>query len=169
MKKKLVFAIVGLIVFNFSFSQQVSRPYLDSLFNISDTNYRHKTDVLFVINGISYDTNQVDRVVSEYDQKYLADAMFLSREKQPFLFYRDVALLVFASKQKNKTKRRRWKEAKKLFSDSKKNNLLLLIDKVVIAPESANKTFKSIELRDILYIDIKENEAGKQVRIWRTE
>ena len=101
MKKKIVMVVVELIISHLSFSQQATRPYIDSLLNLSDSNYRHKTDVLFVINGISYDANQVDTVISKYDQKYLADAMFLSREKQS-LFYRDVAVVVFASRQKTR-------------------------------------------------------------------
>jgi hypothetical protein len=169
MKKKIVISIVGLLIYNFSFSQQVTRLYLDSLLNISDSNYKQKTDVFFVINGIPYDTNQVDTIISKYDQKYLADAMFLSREKQSYTFYRDVAVVVFAFQQKNKTRRRQWKEAKKLFSDPNKTIPELLIDKKTIANNEASKAFNLIKFRDIMYLDIKQNENGKEVRIWRTE
>lgn len=169
MKKKIVISIVGLLISNFSFSQQVTRPYLDSLLNISDSNYKQKTDVFFVINGIPYDTNKVDTIISKYDQKYLADAIFLSREKQSYPFYRDVAAVVFASRQKNKIRRRQWKETKNLFSDPNKTIPQLLIDKKTIAHDEANKAFNLIKFSDIMYLDIKQNENGKQVRIWRTK
>ncbi len=168
-KNGIVISIIGLIVSNFSFSQKATRSYIDSLLNISDSNYKHKTDVLFVINGIPYDRNQVDTVISKYDQKYLADVMFLSSEKQSYPFYRDVAVVVFASQQINKTKRKYWKESKKLFSDLSDTNPQLLIDKTTIAPEFAIKTFNTIKLKDIMYLDIKQNEYRKQVRIWRIE
>jgi len=169
MKKKIVIYIVGLLISNFSFSQQVTRPYVDSLLNISDSNYNKKTDVLFVINGIPYDTNMVETVISKYDQKYLADAMFLSRENQSYPFYRDVAVIVFAFQQKGKARRRQWKEAKKLFSDPNKTIPKLLIDKKIIADNEASKAFSLVKLRDIMYLDIKQNENRKEVRIWRTE
>ncbi|MCU0361450.1 MAG: hypothetical protein MUF75_12185 [Bacteroidia bacterium] len=142
---------------------------MDSLLNVNDSNYRKKTDVLFVINGIPYDPTQVDSVISTYDQKQLADAMFLSREKQSYPFYRDVAVVVFAFRQKNKIRRKYWKEAKKLFSDPNKTFPELLIDKETIANNEASKAFHLIKFRDIMYLDIKQNENGKQVRIWRTE
>jgi hypothetical protein len=169
MKIKLVVAIAGLIVSNFSFAQQATRPYIDSLLNISDTSYRNKTDVFFVINGIPYDTSQVDTVISKYDRRHLADAMFLGRERQSNAFYRDVAVIVFASRQAKETKRRHWRDAKKLFSDSNATKPQLLIDQTIIAPGQAAKTFNSVKLNDIMYLDIKQNENGKQVRVWRTE
>jgi hypothetical protein len=168
-KMKLVVAISGLIVSNFSFAQQVTRPYLDSLLNISDTGYKKKTDVFFVINGIPYDTSQVETVISKYDRKHLADAMFLGRERQSNPFYRDVAVIVFASLQTKETKRKHWRDAKKLFSDLNATKPQLLIDQTIIAPEKAAKTFNSVKLNDIMYLDIKQSENGKQVRVWRTE
>jgi hypothetical protein len=168
-KEKIFVSIAGLIISNLSFSQQTTRHYLDSLLNISDNNYSKTTDIFFVINGIPYDNNQVDTIISKYDQKYLADAMFLSREKQSYPFHRNVAVIFFASQQKNKTKRKSWKEAKKLFSDQNENSAQLLIDRKPIAPEEAGKTFKILRLKDIRYLDIKQMEDRKLVRIWKTE
>jgi hypothetical protein len=156
-----------LLFVNFSFSQTVTRNYVDSVLSISDSSFKERFGVLYVINGIPYDSLRIDTEISKYDTKYLADAIFLSREKQSYPFYCDVAILLFANKQKNKTKRRQWKNAKKLLTDTKQCNTLLLIDKITIEPLQSKETFKSIQLKDIMYIDINQKENIKQVRIWK--
>ena len=168
-RQTIFIVILGLISVNVSYAQRVTRAYLDSIINLSDTNYKHKTDCFFVINGIPYDTNQVDTVISKFDRRYLADALFLSRERQSYPFYREVVLVTFATRQKDKIKRKRWNEAKKLVRNINETNFQLQVDKRTIEANKSKDVFNSIKFKDIMYLDITEDGDGKQVRIWRTQ
>ena len=168
-KQTIFIVILGLISVNVSYAQRVTRAYLDSIINLSNTNYKYKTDFFFVINGIAYDTNQIDTVISKFDRRYLADALFLSREKQSYPFYREVVLVTFATQQKDKIKRKRWNEAKKLVCNINETNFQLQVDKRIIDANKSKDFFNAIKLKDIMYLDIKEDGDRKEVRIWRTE
>ncbi|MES2851178.1 MAG: hypothetical protein V4685_19165 [Bacteroidota bacterium] len=164
---KILIGVFLLLFVKFSFSQKATRHYVDSLLSISDSTFKESSEVFYVINGIPYDSIQVDTAIAQYDTKYLADALFLSKEKQSYPFYRDVAVILFAYKQKNKIKRRHWKSAKKLLIDAEEDNTILLIDKISIEPSQSKEKFKSVQLKDIMYIDINEKDKIKQVRIWK--
>ena len=167
-KSKTVIAIVtALLISNLSFSQKITRRYIDSLLNISSADNGNKAQILFIINGIPYETYQVDTVISKYDLRYLADAILISKEK--ISSRSDMAVIVFACRQKNKIKRKRWKEAKKIFNESNETSSQLLIDKALVEPQQSKKTFNSLRLKDIMYIDTTQKGNIKQVRIWKVD
>jgi hypothetical protein len=164
--------LIGVLVLYFSiesFSQATTRHYIDSVLTISDTSFKEKANVFYVINGVPYDSLQIDTVISRYKTKYLADALFLSREKQSYPFYRDVAVILFAYEQERKAKRKQWKNAKALLIKTDNTNTKLLIDKIPIDPQQSMEMFNSIRLKDIMYIDIHQKDNFKQVRIWKLE
>ena len=164
---KILIGLLLLLLVNSCFSQIITRRYIDSLLTISDTTFRKNLVNFYVVNGIPYDSMQVETEISKYDVKYLADAFFISREGQAAPFYRDLVVIVFAYNQKNKIKRKKWKTAKKLLTGTEDTYTSLLINKVQINPLNSKETFNGLQLRGIMYIDIIQKGNIKQVKIWK--
>ena len=58
---KKIWGLLLLSICNTCFSQTVTRNYIDSALKTIDTTYRQKRGVLYVINGVPFDSLQIDK------------------------------------------------------------------------------------------------------------
>ena len=166
---KSLFELLLFLYGTVSFSQTATRQYLDSVFKTMDTNFKQKRGVLYIINGVPFDSLQLDTELAKYDLKHLVKIFFLPCEKIGTSHcYNDAALILFAYNQKNKTKRKAWNAAKQLYSDSS-DIPVLLIDNSIIDLTISEQKFKSLRLRDIMYIDTTQKDNRPQIRIWKAK
>ena len=163
---KIFIGLLLLFYYSHCFSQTATRQYIDSAFKKIDSTYRQKRDVFYVINGVAFDTTNVDKELALYDLKYLIELHFLTCEQINTMHCRnDVALILFAYNQKTKKKRKGWKSAKMLFKESF-DLPTLLIDNTVLDNGNANSRFNSLRLKDIMYIDTTQKNNKHLIRIW---
>ncbi|HNO71643.1 MAG TPA: hypothetical protein PKO16_07730 [Bacteroidia bacterium] len=163
---KSFFGLVLLFGNTFCFSQKATRQYVDSSFKMMNSSYKQNRDVFYVINGVPFDTSNVDKELALYELKYLMELQFLTCEQINTMHCRnDVALIFFAYNQKNKKKQKMWKSAKELFKSSF-DTPYLLIDNAIIDNGNAKNRFNSFRLKDIMYIDMTLKDNKHFVRIW---
>jgi len=124
---------------------------------------------VYVINGIPYDTMELESALSNFDITNLVDAVYWNGKKHgQYPFYGDAAIIVFAHEQKLKSKRRALKSAKSLFNDNS-NLPVLLINNSIIDTTISRITFQRIQLKEILYIDRIQFGEEERIRIWKTK
>lgn len=152
-----------------SFSQPATRQYIDSTLKSLDNTYKLKRDVFYVINGIVFDTIQLDTELAKYDLNHLVDLFFVPCEKIGTIeCNNDVAVVLFAYKQKNNKKRKALKAARQLLTDNLKA-VVLQIDNTVIAPDSTKRVFNTLHKSDIMYIDTAKKNNQHVIRIWKSD
>lgn len=165
-RHKIILAVLFTLTFNLCFSQKVTRQIIDSAFQIISTAFKKNRGVMYVVNGIPYDSLQLDTAVSKYDLKSLVELTFVTCENSG-LFHcnKDAAIILFAYNQKTKVKRKHWKTAKQLLAD---NDHLptLSINNTVISQNLIQQTFERFRLKDIMYIDTTQMNNNYQIRIW---
>ncbi len=154
---------------NMCLSQKVNRQVIDSSFRKIDSTFKQKRGVLYVLNGILYDSLQLDIELSKYDLKSLIELSYVTCEKSG-LFHcsNDAAIMLFAYDQKVKFKRKNWQKAKHILADNN-NVVTLLIDNVPVSEDLIKQTFKDLRLKDILYIDTAQLNGKQQIRIFKAK
>ena len=165
------FIIATLLLFSIHtcYSQPATRHHIDSTLATIDTAFKTKRGVFYVINGIPYDSLQLDEELKQYDLRSIVEMRFITCEKSNLPHcVNDVAVVVFAYNQKNEVKRKAWKNATRLFADSLETPLLL-INNSVINQEVSEQTFEALRLKQIKYIDIAEQSNNQQIRVWTKE
>jgi hypothetical protein len=161
LKILLLFAL-SFLAHHTSISQRASRHFIDSILSIRDTTFKSTNQIMYVVNGVPYDTMKLESILDNYDIRLLLDAVYLNGQ---YPFYRDAAVIVFAYEQKAKSKRRVRRYAKKLFNDNS-NPPVLLINNSIIDKTTSRVTFQEIRIRDILYIDRLQLGNENRIRIW---
>jgi len=152
-----------------SYSQPVTKKSIDSTLKSFDPTYKVKRDVFYVVNGVLFDTLQLDTELAKYDLKKLVDLFFVPCEKiGTNECNNDVAVILFAYKQNSKKKRKALKAARELLK-SNFENVVLKIDNSVIPPDFAKRAFNALHKGDIMYIDTAEKDNRHVIRIWKSD
>ena len=143
------------------FAQTVTRQYIDSSLKLTDSSFGLKRPVSYLINGVHYDSLQMDQALTRYQLIDLVDLFYLTCEKTQLAHCEnDIAIIAFTYEQKQNIKQNTWKKARKLFSQS--DTPILYLNKKQIEPTETRNVFSALQLREIKYID---TSAGK-IRIW---
>ena len=151
------------------YSQRAYRNYIDSVLSKRDTAFRLTERIMYVINGVPYDTLALDSVLAKFEVKHLLDVVFWDGKKHGhYPFYGDAAIIVFAHPQSMKSKRKAWKAAKNFLSDNSLPTVLVL-DSMEINQSITNSTFKKLRLTNIMYIDTIQFKDQNRIRIWRRQ
>lgn len=158
----VLFISANLFIWHLGFAQKASRHFIDSTLAANDTTFRSTTHILYIINGVPYDTSELESTLSNFESKHLLDAMFLDVKHYPF--YGNAAIIVFAHNQKSKFKRKMWKAAQRLYSDNS-DTPILLIDNSVVDPINSKRMFQTLRLKDIMYIDTTQRGNKNQIRV----
>jgi hypothetical protein len=162
----IIFAVLFTLTFNLGFSQKVTKQSIDSAFRKLSNSFKRDRGVMYVINGVLFDSLQLETALSKYDLKSLVELRFVTCENTGlFHCYNDAAVILFAYKQKTKVRRKYWKTAKQLLAD--KDYLpTLSINNSVVSKNLTHQTFDQIRLKDIMYIDTTQIDNSCQIRIW---
>jgi hypothetical protein len=163
--KKLLLTLTFL-VYHLAFAQKPNRHYIDSVLLQKDTAFSLAQRIMYVVNGVPYDTLALVSVLATFEIKHLLDVIYYNGRKHGhYPFYGDAAIIVFAHNQRTKYKRKAFKAAKRFLSD---NPLpaVLSIDKLEINQTLTNSTFNRLRLKDIMYIDTIQFKDNNQIRIW---
>jgi hypothetical protein len=161
MKFNIIFTLLLLFTFTLCFSQKVTKQCIDSMFKKSFPAFKEKRDVVYVLNGIAYDSLQINLE--------LIDLTFLTCEQNEFTHcINDAGIIRFVHSQKARIKRKSWQTAKHLLTN-KYVSPSLVIDNAVINQELVGKTFKELRLKNIMYIDIAQMNGSSQIRIWKSD
>jgi hypothetical protein len=162
----LFFVIIMSLVSCICFSQTADRRYIDSVLKKKDPAFKLGQRVIYVVNGVPYDTLALDSVLAHYEVNLLLDVTYWDGKKNGhYPFYSDAAIIVFAEPQSKKSKRYAWKSAKKFVNDNSFRTALY-IDNMEINQSLINSTLQRIRLVHIMYIDAIQFKDQRRIRIW---
>jgi hypothetical protein len=149
--KSLVFLITIVLSIN-SPAQQLSKKHIDSLGKIQDTNYMRGRPVMYVVNGIPYESGKIDSILNTISIAEVMDISFLFQGKSPIFSHSDIAIVASVYNQKNKYKRKDWKKVQDAYTYT---SFPIFIDNLQLDSVDRKSKIKSLKIRDIRCIYIK--------------
>ncbi len=173
MLKSLLFVITIVFSVN-SPAQKLSKNHIDSLGKTQDTNYMRGRSVMYVVNGVPYESAKIDSILNTINIAEVMDISFLFQGEPPIYSHSDIAIVASAYDQKNKYKRKHWKRVRHSFTS---RSFLIFVNNIQLDSTTSKAKLESLKTKNIRCIYIKymphnfnsvtENQKIiQEVKIW---
>lgn len=150
----------------YAVSQSLSRRTIDSSLNQIDTSWSFSKGKLYVINGIPFEGDAVDKKLTGYTIHDLVNISLLKCDRNIFFHCRDdIVLITLIYPQQKKVKRRLLSRAKSLM---RKGLLMdtssfpvLMIDHQRIEPFQRSSAIERLKPRKVFFMDVDTATVGR--------